>query len=413
MATDAGGGRTNWGVTLGCMALVLVGGLLLVRDFQGRANRAGGSRPSDPLVTSEPAAQHEPAAPPASQEPLGKGQRLLVYYERSARGWIEEAANEFNRQHDGRWQVELSAQPSRGGKQDILYGKAEPVLWGPADAYWIEKLERDWRSQGHSGDLIRESETIAQTRLVLVTWTDRAAVLQGLMQQPAYRGQTWKLLADLGARGWGAVAGKPEWGDLKLLHSQPTLSNSGQTALWLLLAELRRATPGLPATAALLRQRLDAIEGAVQDYPETTSKALEAFFSAGPGAVDICLAYEANAVKQLKAGASSADFAVLYPSPTSSEELPLALLDRGSLDPDLAAGGRAFVAYLRSPAVQGRLLAATGLRPVLPELRSDVTKTFETWAAAGLRVETPLARRPPAADIDALLYLWHQRHGGG
>src|SRR5262245_28742100 len=64
---------------------------------------------------------------------------ILFFYERSAEKWLHQAADAFNRQGDGQQRIVMEYRGSREGKQEILYGKAHPVLWNPADSYWTDK----------------------------------------------------------------------------------------------------------------------------------------------------------------------------------------------------------------------------------------------------------------------------------
>ena len=64
----------------------------------------------------------------------------LMYFERSDEKWLQQAADDFNKQNPGTARIILDYRGSREGKQDILYGKGHPVIWNPADTYWVDKL---------------------------------------------------------------------------------------------------------------------------------------------------------------------------------------------------------------------------------------------------------------------------------
>lgn len=339
---------------------------------------------------------------------------ILFLYGRSTKKWMEQAADEFNAANAGKYRIRLEAKGSRDGKQEILFGKSQPVLWSPADAYWVDKLDIDWSSaqiKNRTSGSIADSRPILRSLFVLVMWEDRAKVFQAAMQTPAYRGRTWKLCADLAAKGWASVGGSAAWGRLKLAQTEATESNSGQAVLALMLAEYRRDHPNArsddPGFVAFLR----AVEGAVPEFGDTTSRLVEGFVKAGPQTADAALAYESNALAALDGGAEH--LRVVYPTPTVATDYPAATLRADWVSPGQTEGARRFVDFLLTEPVQKRALDY-GFRPVLPNLRGAVDTALSKGrrGQAGFLLDPLTVLRPVSTrDVDRLLYTWYKLYG--
>lgn len=341
---------------------------------------------------------------------------ILFMYGRSTQKWVDKAADEFNRQHEGKWHIVPEAiSGSRAAKQDILYGKKRPVIWSPADVYWTDKLNLDWRNPkvgGHSQDIIAETKPILKSLFVLLMRDDRAKVFQSAMQRPQYQGRTWALLNDLSTNGWQAAGGPASWGRLKLAQTEATESNSGQAALALMLIEYRRNHPGADESDPGFLRMMRAIESRVPSFGDTTSKMVESFIAGGPEAADIALCYESNAIQAIDKGATN--LRVVYPQKTVATNYPAAILRADWVSADQAEGARAFIDYLRTTDVQKRALDL-GLRPAIEDLRSAVDNALVTGgrANAGFRldVDTEPDRALSTRTIDGLIYVWNRAFG--
>ena len=346
---------------------------------------------------------------------------VLVYYEKTARAWIDKAAAEFDKAHQSENRhLVMDYRGSREGKQEILYNKKEtgtsqyhvhPVVWNSADTYWPNKLNIDWRDPkfSHSGDIVDSNATsvaILRTRYVLVMWKDRAQVFEQAMSLPKYQGKTWKLMRDLATEGWQAV-GKAEWGKFKMAQSNPVKSSSGMLTLALILEEYRREHPGATPSASGYLQFMRDIEGALTECPETTGKALEAMLKKGRSRVDMAVSYEANAIATVDKG--QADIKIIYPAPTIIVNFPCVVLKNAPwVTPEDAAYGQEFIDYLLTREVQQRA-PEYGFRPALEATRSVVDEAFETSARAAAGVLPDAAAQSYPSDVNVvndLTYQW-------
>ena len=297
---NTGGGARTPIVPILISLLLLIGAGFLAKNFFGPkapppissidiSSRRSNSNPSGDFATTTPN--------PSATVPTNGTTDISYYYERSAEGWLKQAASDFEKTHP---QFHMVGEPkaSRDGKQDILYEHGHPSLWIPVDMYWPEKLNRDWRDSkvgNHSSDIVVSKDVILRTRFVLVTRADRAQILQAAMNQPQYKGKTWTLLYDLATRGWSAIGGQSGWGKLHLAQTDPTKSNSGQTALALMFYEFKNSHSDAAPNSGEFLKFMRGIEGAVNSFSETTSKALDSFLQPGSQS-DVALVYEVNAI---------------------------------------------------------------------------------------------------------------------
>ncbi|MGO8671770.1 MAG: substrate-binding domain-containing protein [Capsulimonadaceae bacterium] len=399
----------------GLVGFVLVG-LLIAAGALIVINKMHGSQPT-PTTSTTPA---PPAGTDFNQssnaEPTLNPGDALMYFERSDETWLKQAAQDYNGLHPGQPRIVLDFRGSREGKQDILFGKGQPVIWNPADQYWVDKLNMDWTNPSvgnHSRQVIADGDarTILSTRFVLVAWSDRAGVLQAAMEKPEYRGKTWQLLYDAATKGWSAIGGDPSWGKLKLAQSDPTLSNGGQTALALMFNEYRKSHPDATPSSAGFLKFMRGIEGAVDRYQDTTSKAISALIQGGRGQYDVATGYEQNAVAQVDQGHT--DIKVIYPDPTVEIDFPAAILSTTYVTDSQRDMASSFIAYLLTPGVQKQALT-DGFRPVLADMRTDVDDALSNGArgSAGFQLDPPTVIRPVGTKlIDDLLFQWYKIYG--
>jgi len=399
------GGRKGapWGlIAVLLIACLLVGWLLFSRTHGGSVKKGG---------SGETSSNGTGRSSSGGTAVVHSGDALM-YYERSDEKWLQAAANDFNKQHESQPQIILDFRGSREGKQDILYGRGKPAIWNPADLYWIDKLNMDWRSVGkHDQDVVPASKTILSTRFVLVMWTDRAKVFTSAMGRPEYHGKTWQLLYDLATEGWKKVGAPDSWGKLKLAQSDPTKSNGGQTTLALMFAEYRRAHPEAQPSSPDFVKFMHGIENAVPRFESTTSKGIDSMVRQGKDAYDGSVAYEANAITAVDKGQS--DIRIIYPDPSVEIDFPAAILDASWVGSDEKQLAGQFIDYLLTRDVQKTALQY-GLRPGIDTMRAEVDNAYSAGARgdAGFQLDPRMVVRPVGARvIDDLLYQWYKIYG--
>jgi ABC-type Fe3+ transport system substrate-binding protein len=247
--------------------------------------------------------------------------------------------------------------------------------------------------------------------LVFVLWEDRAKVLL-----EAGKGKmSWRLLHDalVSNRGWPLLGGKPEWGFVKLGHTDPTRSNSGLQALLSLTFEYYGRTSNLEVSELLnpeYQKFFTEIERGVTKFEASTGTFMTDMIRFGPSKYDIALAYEGLAIAQLEnAQGRWGNLRVEYPNPTLWSDHPIALIDAEWVRPEQREAARTLIAFLMSVPVQKRALDF-GFRPAdltVPLKSTDANNPFVRLAPYGLTVDVPPAADPPSgAVIRNLLTLW-------
>lgn len=344
---------------------LLVGGVyFLVQNVFGGKPSTTTTQNTTPSTT--PINSTTTSPPPVA---VGAGD-VIVFCDLGAQAWMQKAADEFNKNHPGS-RILPDYRGSREGKDTILYGKGQPIVWSPADTYWTDKLNLDWRSVGkHSDTIVDKSVVILKTKLVLVMSRENAEKFEAAMKGPKYNGKTWALMFDLATKGWSTIG--MSGGKLKLSQSDPTKSNSGLAALALMYAEYDKAHSGATTSTVDFVHEMKEIESACNGiFTETTGKSLKAFL-ADRASYDMAICYEANAIKAINDGAT--DIRVVYPSPTMEANFPAATLKGDWITPQRADVARQFVDYLLTTDVQKAALDY-GFRPA-QELRTDVDTAF-------------------------------------
>jgi ABC-type sulfate transport system substrate-binding protein len=132
----------------------------------------------------------------------------------------------------------------------------------------------------------------------------------------------------------------------------------------------------------------------------------------GPSRYDVAIAYESLAIEQLEnAQKHWTQMRVVYPSPTSWSDHPIALLKAPWVTPEQRARAREYVAFLRGRGAQEQALSF-GFRPADPSVAvkgSDPSNPFDRLASSGVRVDIPPAVVPPEpAVVREALRVWNE-----
>jgi hypothetical protein len=274
--------------------------------------------------------------------------------------------------------------------------------------------ESDWRTKGR-GDLFATTgddapQSLVITPLVFVIWEDRAEVLL-----KASKGDiSWKAIhkAVVANQGWPAVGGKAAWGFVKLGHTDPTLSNSGLQALYLMSLEyFGRPTIGV---ADLLKpdyqQFIKETEKGVTKFESSTGTFMTDMVRFGPSRYDLAVVYESLAISQLEnAQGRWGNLRVYYPSTTLWSDHPAAIVRGDWVTDEQRTAARLWLAYLRSRPVQEKALAF-GFRPgdpSVPVRSADASNPWTRLGSFGIQVDiTTAAKAPDGPVVRNLLTMW-------
>jgi hypothetical protein len=348
--------------------------------------------------------------------PRGRPTDITFLYSTEKRAWVESALADFQRTHPG-VRVRLVEKGSLEAARAILEGHEHPTVWSPADSAELRLLAADWATDASHGPLFAtQGDAVPQplvlTPLVFVGWEDRMAVLRKAGGGGAL---SWRTLqrAVASDQGWPAVGGPPEWGFVKLGHTDPTKSNSGLQALLSATLEYLSRRAGVTQGDLLApgyQAWLQGLERGVTRFESSTGTFMTDLVRFGPSRYDLALVYESLAIQHLgQAEGRWGRLHVDYPPVTLWSDHPAAVLQADWVTPEQREAALEWVAFLRSPEVQARALTF-GFRPADPNVplkTQDADNPFTRLSAQGIRVDVPPAADVPDASVlRTLLDLW-------
>ena len=339
---------------------------------------------------------------------------ITMLYSSEKKDWVEDAAVTFRSDHP-EIKLNLVGKGSLDAAQAILEEKAKPAIFSPADSVVLSLFASDYKTKfrtdpfATSGDDAPQSLVI--TPLVFVAWEDRALALT----RSGNAAISWKALhsAITSNKGWPAVGGKPEWGFVKLGHTDPTKSNSGMQALLLMSYEFYGKTNGLEI-ADLLKPEYQAFvketEKGVSKFESSTGTFMTDMVRFGPSKYDIATVYENLAIAQIEnAQGRWGNLRVYYPATTLWSDHPVVLLSNSGMSDQQKAAARLWMAHLRSRPVQQRALSF-GFRPgdtAVPIKTADAQNPFTRLAQYGVKIDIPpVATVPDGAVMRNMLTMW-------
>jgi hypothetical protein len=358
-------------------------------------------------------------APTPGAAPGAPATKITVVFGTEKENWLTAQVAGFRAAHPD-IELELVPKGSLESAQEILDGKLTPTVWMPADSLALNLLDEDWRTKNGAPLFPKDGagapEPVLLTPLVIVAWEDRANALL-----KAGKGSLgWKTIrtAVVSNRGWPAVGGKPEWGFVKLGHTDPTRSNSGLQTLWSVTLDFFGR--GKPVGVEQLLQPdyqtfLTGLERGVTRFEPSTGTFMVDMVRFGPSKYDLAVVYESLAISQIaNAQGRWGDLRVYYPSLTIWSDNPAAVLEARWVTDAQRAAGRALLAYLLSRPVQEHALAF-GFRPASPDVPIKTTagdNPLVTLARYGMRADLPpAAPTPDGAVVRNLMMLWSRLVG--
>jgi serine/threonine-protein kinase len=408
------GSRLRRWLTYGLAGIVLVTcGLFLRRElvssFPGGTQRTA----LRPPPADEPSTDARSGAAPAA-EPL----TVNIAYGTEKKKWLETALEDFLKTPAGQGvRINLLGMGSVEGAMAVLDGPKpaaaphEPIhVWSPASSAYRDVLESEWRVR-HSTSPIHTAKNLALTPMVFVMWRQRYdefvkhygkvdfRTLARAMQEP---------------EGWGAIAGKPEWGLFKLGHTDPNKSNSGLQALVLMAYEFVGKQRGL-TVGEIAEDRfqgwLRGFERGVTRHGSSLSNStgtlMEEMVLRGPPQYDCLVVYENLAIDYMQAATerwgARGEFHVVYPDPNIWNEHPYYILDVPWNDDRRRKAAADFLKFLMSEPIQRRALEH-GFRPGNPAVSVNAPDSpLVRHQRHGLMIDLPVMCEPPSAEVTTTL----------
>lgn len=242
-------------------------------------------------------------------------------------------------------------------EQKIAADRLKPVAWSPASSLWGRLLNYEADRQLTPDD----PPSIVRSPLVIAMWKPMARAL-GWPRKPI--GFDDILALARSQQGWGAY-GHPEFGDFKLVHTNPDFSTSGLSAV---VAEYYAATgkrEGLLASDidGAARAKVRDIERSIVHYGDTTLLIAEQMREGGPGYASAVAMEEATLLAFNEDRAGQPELVAIYPKEgTFFSDNPFFVLNGQWVSPSQRAGAKAFQEYLAEK-ITPEVAAESGFRP--------------------------------------------------
>jgi hypothetical protein len=361
------------------------------------------------------------ATPPSAVTPTPSAAsgpvEITVAYGTEKREWFTWAAGEFSRTPEGRnVRVNLKGLGSLEAAQALLRGADKPAdqihVWCPASSLYKDVFVRDWRAKFGSSPIARE-EPVALTPMVYVFWDERYAAFNKKYPTVSFS-SIGEALAERG--GWGAVAGRPEWGLVKFGHTHPNQSNSGLMTLVLMAYDYHHKNAGLAVADIVdvkFQDWLGQFERGVNYQTNSTGNLMRDMVLKGPSTYDALFVYESVVIEHLKnAEGRWQGLKVVYPALNSWNDNPYYIIDAPWSSKEQRAAADAFLNFLLTEPVQRQALVH-GFRPANVRVSIKTADSpFELYKDAGLRVDLQSVCEPPKAEVmENLLASWQRSVG--
>jgi len=251
--------------------------------------------------------------------------------------------------------------PSGEAERKIAAGALKPVAWSPASTLWGRLLDHE------AGREITpyEGPSIVRTPLVIAMWEPMARALGWPQKQIGFSDILGLARA---SDGWASV-GHPEFGDFKLVHTNPDFSTSGLEAV---VAEYYAAIgkqQGLgESDIAAARQTVRDLERSIVHYGDTTLFVADQMRKEGPSYASAVAMEEVTLLDFNENRGDQPKLVAIYPKEgTFFSDNPFFILNGGWVTHQQRAGARAFQSFL-TERITPQVAAAHGFRP------ADLTK---------------------------------------
>ena len=291
---------------------------------------------------------------------------------------------------------------SSGEAEDkIAKGRLEPVAWSPASSLWGRLLNFD-ADRAYVRD---QNPAIVRTPLVIAMWEPMATAL-GYPGKPVGFADILDLASS--PLGWRRY-GHPEFGDFKLVHTNPDFSTSGLSAV---VAEYYAATgkrEGLSESdvaGSRARRIVRGIEQSIVHYGDTTLFIAEQMKLGGPGYASAVAMEEVTLLDFNRTRGSRDKLVAIYPQEgTFYSDNPFVVLDAPWVSARERAGALLFQRFLAKEVTPSRA-AQSGFRPadrsepaVAPITRSNGVDPRQPVRVLGL---------PEPRVIDSIRSAWRK-----
>jgi Ca-activated chloride channel family protein len=271
--------------------------------------------------------------------------------------------------------VEGSVVSSGEAQSKIARGTLKTVAWSPSSSLWGRLLNFE-ADQPYAPD---ESPSIVRTPLVIAMWEPMAQALGYPKKRIGFddilglaRSQT----------GW-AQFGRPQFGEFKLVHTNPDFSTSGLSAV---VAEYYAATgkkEGLvekDIEGSRARKVVKDIEQSIVHYGDTTLFIAEQMRKGGPGYASAVAMEEVTLLDFNKNRGGQPKLVAIYPDEgTFYSDNPFIVLNAPWVDERQRRGAQEFAKFLEEE-IDADRAGEFGFRP--PDLKEKPASSISAAAGA-------------------------------
>jgi Ca-activated chloride channel homolog len=253
--------------------------------------------------------------------------------------------------------VEGEIVSSGEAEQKIAAGELEPVAWSPASSLWGRLLNYE----ADRSLTAEDAPSIVRTPLVIAMWKPMAQALGWPEKEIGFEDILALARSD---EGWGAF-GRPEFGDFKLVHTNPDFSTSGLSAV---VAEYFAATgkrEGLVESDidGSARATVRAIERSIVHYGDTTLFIADQMREGGPSYASAVAMEEVTLLDFNRDRNGQPQLVAIYPKEgTFFSDNPFFTLNGPWVSGAERRGGEAFRDFL-AERVTAEVAARSGFRP--------------------------------------------------
>ncbi len=242
-------------------------------------------------------------------------------------------------------------------EQKIDASQLKPVVWSPSSSLWGRLLNYEADRELTSDD----PSSIVRTPLVIAMWKPMAHAL-GWPKKPIGFDEILALARS--QQGWGAY-GHPEFGNFKLVHTNPDFSTSGLSAV---VAEYYAATgkrEGLLTSDidGSARRKVRDIERSIVHYGDTTLLIADQMREGGPGYASAVAMEEVTLLDFNNDRGGQPELVAIYPKDgTFFSDNPFFILNGPWVSAAQRAAAKAFQEFLAEK-ITPALAAESGFRP--------------------------------------------------
>ena len=292
---------------------------------------------------------------------------------------LEPLIDRFNgeRKEVGGKQVFVEGQVVSSGEAQtkIARGTLKPVAWSPSSSLWGRLLNFE-ADRPYAPE---DNPSIVRTPLVIAMWEPMAQALGHPRKKLGFADILGLARSETG---W-AKFGRPQYGDFKLVHTNPDFSTSGLSAV---VAEYYAATgkkEGLVEKDILgsrARSIVKDIERSIVHYGDTTLFIAEQMRKAGPGYASAVAMEEVTLLDFNKNRGGQPKLVAIYPEEgTFYSDNPLIVLDAPWVNEQQREGARAFARFLEEE-IDAERAGEFGFRP--PDLKEKPAPSISKAAGA-------------------------------